>query len=30
LFEEMEWTDKVPFNFLFEFSMHNPTSFSME
>jgi hypothetical protein len=30
LFEEMGWTDKVPFNFLFEFSMTNPTSFSME
>jgi hypothetical protein len=30
LFEEMGWIDKVPFNFLFEFSMHNPTSFSME
>ena len=30
LFEEMGWTDKVPFNFLFEFSMTNPTSFSMD
>lgn len=30
LFEEREWDKKIPFNFLFEFTMKNPTSFKVD
>ena len=30
LFEEQGWDKQVPFNFLFEFSMKNPTSFKVD
>ena len=30
LFEEQGWDKQIPFNFLFEFSMKNPTSFKVD
>lgn len=30
LFEEKGWDKQIPFNYLFEFSMENPTSFEVE
>jgi hypothetical protein len=30
LFEEKGWDKQIPFNYLFEFSMKNPTSFEVE
>lgn len=30
LFEEREWDKKIPFDFLFEFSIINPTSFKVD
>ncbi len=30
LFEEKGWDKKIPFNFIFEFEMRNPTAFALE
>ncbi len=30
LFEGNDWDKKIPFNFIFEFEMKNPTAFTLE
>ena len=30
LFEKMDWDKKIPFRFIFEFEMRNPTAFEVE
>jgi hypothetical protein len=30
LFEEKGWTDKIMFNYIFEFAMRNPTAYELE